>query len=115
MDKKEFHNFIMTDVLSHIEGVASRAMFGGYGIYKDGYIFGLIADNVLLFKVDETNEGQYKKYGSQYFVYSGGNHKETRMPYMSVPDEILENKEEIEKWANQSVAITKKKKSNKKQ
>ena len=31
---------------SPLGGVSAKAMFGGYGIYKDALMFGLVADNV---------------------------------------------------------------------
>ena len=41
----------MEDLVGGIAGVSSKPMFGGYGIYKDGVIFAIIADGALFFKV----------------------------------------------------------------
>lgn len=98
----------MNDVFSSIEGVSSRALFGGYGLYQDGCIFGIIVNNELYFKVDDTNAHKFEKYKSPYFVYSRGKHKKTKMPYMKVPDEVLENKKEVKNWINESAQITRK-------
>ena len=110
MKKSNLHEYIMDDVFSNIEGVTSRAMFGGYGLYKNGHIFGLIAANEIYFKVDDTNKEDYEKRGSSHFVYSRGKHKKTKMPYMKVPEEILEDSKQIESWINKSADITKNRK-----
>ena len=109
MDKtqKEFLDFVLKDVLNHIEGITSRAMFGGYGIYKDGFIFAIIADSNLYFKVGESNLQDYKSIGSEPFVYEQGNHKKTTMSYWLIPDELLYDKEEIQERVEKSVAVSK--------
>lgn len=35
---------MLSDVLGHIDGVTSKKMFGGYGLYYCGTIFGIITD-----------------------------------------------------------------------
>ena len=90
-------------------------MFGGYGIYLDGDIFAIITDDEeLRFKVDDSNRKQYEDLGSTPFVYTG--HK-TRGPmtmnYYIVPEEIMEDRDKIEDWAEQSAAISRNSKKNK--
>jgi TfoX/Sxy family transcriptional regulator of competence genes len=41
---KQYCEYVVHDVLGHIKGITARAMFGGYGLYLDGAIFGIIAD-----------------------------------------------------------------------
>lgn len=104
--------YIVTDVLGHIEGVTARRMFGGYGLYLDGRIFGIItSDADLYFKVDETNRATYEKVGSSPFIYDGwkSGKKKVTMPYWLVPEEIMEDRDKIERWVRQSALISKKK------
>ena len=107
-----FHEYVVGDVLGHIEGVTSKKMFGGYGIYLNGVIFAIITDDSeLRFKVDETNQQQYEEAGSEQFIYTGHkNKKPTPMPYWTVPEAVMENRELIEEWACQSAKISKKRK-----
>lgn len=90
--------YILEDCLGHIEGITSRAMFGGYGIYKDGLIFAIIAEDQIYFKVGDSNKADYEAINSQPFVYEQGNHKKTTMSYYEIPEEILTNPEEVEQW-----------------
>jgi DNA transformation protein len=97
--------FISEEVLGHIPGITARAMFGGYGVYKDGVIFGLIDDDRLYFKVDDTNRNDYEAAGSKPFVYLHKG-KEMSMAYWEVPEVVLENKDEVEKWLQKSVTAS---------
>jgi len=107
----DFHDYVMADVLGHIENITSKRMFGGYGIYLDGVIFAIItSDSELYFKVGDENRAQFETLGSSQFIYKGHkNKKPTPMPYWIVPEEIMEDREKIEEWARQSAVLSKKK------
>jgi DNA transformation protein and related proteins len=104
-----FFEYIRDDVMSGIDGITSRAMFGGWGFYKYGKIFGLIADGKLYFKVDDSNKAEYMSYGSKPFEYYGKKGKAITMSYWEVPSDILEDREELEEWIEKSVSIQNKK------
>lgn len=59
------------DLLSPHGAITARAMFGGYGIYQDHTIIGIIANDTLYFKVDQILIEQYKAYESEPFTYRG--------------------------------------------
>ncbi len=101
--QKQYLDFIVNDVLCDIDNITSRSMFGGYGIYKDGIIFAIIADSQLYFKVGPINIDDYKKMGSRPFVYQKGKHKSTTMSYWLVPVEILEDSDQIAGWVEKAV------------
>jgi len=105
-EKAQFLEYVVSEVLSGIDGISSRAMFGGYGIYKDSVIFAIIADEQLYFKVDESNRGDYEEYGSGPFVYSQGKHKSTTMSYWELPADIMEDRGEIAAWVNKSYTVS---------
>lgn len=106
---KAFHEYVMADVLGHIDGVTSRAMFGGWGIYKDGTIFGLIADGELYFKVNDENRQYFEDAGSHAFHYSSKDRKAVTMSYWTLPEEVMENRDDLEEWVRRSVAAGRKK------
>lgn len=106
MGSKEFHDYVMHDVLGEIPGLTSRAMFGGYGIYEHGIIFAIIADGQLYFKANKETESEYKKYGSKPFTYKMPNKKLMTMSYWLLPEEIMENREEIFLWVKKAVAVS---------
>jgi len=103
-----FYEYVINDAFMGIAGISSRAMFGGWGFYRDGKIFGIIADGKLYFKVDDSNKSEYVSYGSKAFEYHGKKGKSVTMSYWEVPSDILENREELEEWIERSLAIHRK-------
>jgi DNA transformation protein len=93
------------DLLSPFGSITSRAMFGGYGIYKDKIIIGIIIDDELYFKVDKTNKEQYKSLNSVPFTYEAKG-KSIAMSYWKVPIEIMEDEEQLSEWTEQSFLIS---------
>jgi DNA transformation protein len=93
----------VVDQFSAWKPVTVHKMFGGAGLYGDGIMFGLIADDVFYLKVDDSNRKQFEQAGSGPFrPYPG---KKTTMPYYVVPEEILESPARLGEWAAQSLAI----------
>jgi DNA transformation protein len=95
----EFLNYVI-DQLAGWGNVTARRMFGGAGLYRDGKMFGLIADDVAYLKVDDSNRGDFEKAGSAPFrPYET---KSTVMSYYEVPPEVLEQSDEFARWAGRS-------------
>jgi DNA transformation protein len=78
-------------------------MFGGYGVYCDGTMFALVADDVLYLKVDEENRGEFERAGAAPFIYDAKG-KRTAMPYFRAPDEALESRDLAAPWARSAYA-----------
>lgn len=110
---KDYAKYVTEDLMSEIDGISARAMFGGFGMYKDGIIFGLIVENQLYFKVDETTMEKYKKLGGKPFEYEMRG-KVSAMPYWLVPETILDNVEELRMWVEEAAEISLKAKLTKK-
>jgi DNA transformation protein and related proteins len=113
MTKSEYCNYIL-DLLSPMGNITARTMFGGYGIYMNHVIFGIIANDILYFKVDDTNRNDYINKGSEPFSYEAKRKKNIIMSYWQVPLDILEDSEVLYDWANKSCCISKNKKKTKK-
>ena len=93
------------DMLSDLGDVRSRAMFGGYGIYHDGVMIGLIASGVFYLKVDDGNRGTFEAEGSQPFTYRRKDQeKAVSMSYWEVPADVLENREALCQWTRDAHA-----------
>ncbi len=61
----------LNEVLQPLGTVRSKKMFGGFGVYCDGVMFGLIADDILYLKADDINKGMFEAEGQGRFVYEG--------------------------------------------
>ena len=62
----EFRDHVL-DLLAPLGPVTARRMFGGFGIYLDGVMFALIADDILYLKVDDRTRPDYEAAGSAPF------------------------------------------------
>lgn len=104
---RSFADYVLRDVLSGVRGIRSRAMFGGWGIYKDGVFFALIADGELYFKADDANRADFEAAGSKPFRYARKGRAAVTMSYWQVPEDVLERKDEIGRWVARSVEAAK--------
>lgn len=95
---KDFHDYIMYDVMSDISGISSKPMFGGYGVYKDGKIFAILFEGKLYFKVGDSNRADFEKAGSKPFVYSKKKKGTVSLSYFELPVDVMEDKEQLEAW-----------------
>ena len=96
------------DQLSEWGNVTIRRMFGGAGLYRDGKMFALVANDVVYLKVDETNKDKYLAAGSSPLKPFPG--RPTILSYFEIPPDILEDEEELIEWAEESLSIQKKQK-----
>ena len=95
---KEFVSYVV-ELMQSIGPVRAKAMFGGHGVFLEELMFGLIADNVLFLKVDKQSESNFKTRGLEAFTYMKKG-KEFKMSYYQAPEEVLEDVEEMNYWAN---------------
>lgn len=89
----------IVDLLQFIGPVESKSMFGGFGLFLEGLMFGLIANNELYLKVDGENRLDYEELGLQAFSF-GKNGKEFKMSYYQAPEETMEDAELLSSWAS---------------
>lgn len=99
-EEKEFVTYLV-ELMQSIGPVSAKSMFGGYGLFRDGLMFGLVADSVLYLKVDKETENEFKAKGLEAFTYNKKG-KEYKMSYYQAPEEALEEVEEMRFWANKA-------------
>ncbi len=64
-------------------------MFGGVGLYSDDTFFGILAADVLYFKVDDTNRRQYEQADSKPLKPYAD--RPMTMSYYDVPASVVED------------------------
>lgn len=84
------------DQLSTFGEVETKKMFGGVSFYKNGLMFGLLGHDVFHLKADDINRPDYEAKGMTAFLASAG---KKGLPYYQVPAEVLEDRDELKKWA----------------
>ena len=95
--EKEFASHVV-NLMQSIGPVNAKFMFGGYGIFLERLMFGLIADSVLYLKADKDTENEFKAKGLEKFTYNKKG-KEFKMSYYQAPDEVIEDGGEMRSWA----------------
>jgi DNA transformation protein len=89
---------LLQDVLGGLGPVSVRRMFGGAGVYADGMMFGLVADDTLYLKADAETKAAFEAEGLGPYGY-GGKGKRIDLPYWRAPERLLDDPEEMVAWA----------------
>ena len=88
----------LVERLAVIDGITSKKMFGGNGIFHDGKMFGIVDSKGQYFlKADDTNREEFETAGAE---------KHGRMPYYSIPASVLDDRETLISWVSKSIAIS---------
>lgn len=98
---KDFSDYVR-EQLQLLPAVTSVRMFGGLGLYSEGLFFALIAGDTLYFKVDASNRDDYLQRGAPPFKPFPD---KPSMSYYGVPADVLEDADELARWARKSVAV----------
>ena len=87
----------LVEELGPLGDLSWKKMFGGAGVFVDGSMFALIdSDARLHLKVDDSNRARFEEAGSE---------KHGRMPYYSVPADVLEDDARLLEWGRASAEI----------
>ncbi len=89
----------LVDQLSGLGGVYTKRMFGGVGFFKDGRMFGMIADDLFRLKADAASQSDFEQAGMSPFA-PYGDHR--TMPYWEVPADVLEDAFLLCVWATKA-------------
>jgi DNA transformation protein and related proteins len=90
-----------------VRGVTSRRMFGGLCLFYQGKAFGLIGEDVLYLKVDDSNRADFEAAGMSAFA-PFADKPEYKMGYYEVPIDVLEDRERLRDWSLKAIAVSKK-------
>lgn len=94
----------LTDLLTPWGEVTFKAMFGGYGLYRQGKIFAIVVEDTLYFKVGDSNRMDYEAAGSTPFTYESKG-KPVAMSYWQVPVDVLDDTDTLCTWAEKAYQV----------
>lgn len=103
MPDHSFKEFVL-DQLSALPELRARAMFGGHGLYAGERFFGILFEGRLFFKTDAQSQADYVARGMGPFTYEMKGRKMS-MAYHEVPPDVLENRQELVRWAERAIKI----------
>lgn len=100
----------MSDLVPHLldlwsgwRPVATRRMFGGWGLYADGAMFGLVTGGVLYLKTDENNRAAFDAAGLRPFVFERQG-QPVEVSFCEAPAGVLDDPAEAAHWAEMAWA-----------
>jgi DNA transformation protein and related proteins len=96
------HDFI-SEIFAVFGPVAVRRMFGGAGLYADGIMFALVADEIIYLKADEHSIPVFEREGMGPFAY-GKAGRRVIMSYWRMPDRLYDDPDELARWAAEALA-----------
>jgi DNA transformation protein len=94
---------LVADLLAGWRPVVVRRMFGGAGVFCDGLMLGLIADDTLYLRADATTQPSFIAAGSQPFSYEVQGRSRS-LPYYRCPDAAIEDPQLLAAWAEAAYA-----------
>jgi DNA transformation protein len=96
----------LVDHLASLGDARGRAMFGGFGVYLDGFIIGIIAFDTFFLKTDETNRPAFEAAGAQPFAYQRGGEPAVSTTYWECPADVLEEPDQLRSWVVKSLSVS---------
>lgn len=103
-----FHDFVR-ELLRGVPGLTIKRMFGGAGIYSQGVMFGLIADDTIHIKTDDALKEELTEEGSGPFVWEpkSGPRVGERIDfsYWRLPDAALDDPDLALMWARKAIGV----------
>jgi DNA transformation protein len=101
--QQQYLTYIL-EQLSALGSLRSNRMFGGIGLYSRELFFGLIDDDTLFFKTDESNIASYRERKMPRFM-PFPDRPEAVLGYHQVPADVIEDAEQLVDWARRSVEV----------
>lgn len=98
----EYVEFLL-EQLESLGPVEAKRMFGGFGVYCDALMFGIVANDQFYLKVDDTNRPDFEAADLEPFTFTRGT-RTFAMSYYEAPPDALDDREELCRWARDAFA-----------
>lgn len=89
----------VAELMDGFARVQAKPMFGGFGIYRDGLMFALIADETLYFKVDDASRARFDARGLAPFTYETKGGRKSSLNYREAPPEVYDEPGHMAAWS----------------
>jgi DNA transformation protein len=95
----------LEEQLAPLGSVAMRRMFGGIGVFCDGLMFGIVADDAVFLKADDINRAAFAAEGLGPLTYKAKG-RTIELPYWRVPERLFDDPDEMLEWARGALAAS---------
>jgi DNA transformation protein len=94
----------LADLFEPLGGVSLKRMFGGLGIFREGLMFALVADDVLYFKTDDATRPGFDAEGCGPFIYQTKDGPRSTS-YWRAPERLFDEPDDFREWAMTAFAV----------
>jgi DNA transformation protein len=108
---ESYRTFLLDQLGRAVDRVRMKSMFGGAGVYSGEFFFAIVDDDVLYLKVDDSNRPDFEARGMQPFRPFGEGGEV--MQYYQLPEELLEDPDELKPWLEKAILVAERKKKRK--
>jgi len=100
---ESFADFLR-EQLAPLGRVTMRRMFGKTGVFCDGAMLGMIADNTLYFRVDDENRATFKEAESFPPLNYEKKGETIDLSFWRAPERLFDEPDELVAWARAALA-----------
>jgi DNA transformation protein len=108
MSEASFHEFV-SELFAGVGAISIKRMFGGAGVYAEGLMFGLLADDVIYIKVDTPLKAELMQENSAPFVWTPENGpragEKVEMGYWRLPEGALDEPDLAAQWGRKALMV----------
>lgn len=100
----EYRTFL-EELFAGLGGVAVRRLFNFDGLFCDDTMFGVVLNERVFLKTDETSRRDFVAEGSGPFAYRARDGQEITTSYYEFPARLLDDPDEALTWARRALDI----------
>src|SRR5262249_32831159 len=94
----------LREQLAPLGRVTMRRMFGKTGVFCDGVMLGMVADNTLYFRVDDHNRTDFKEAESSPPLNYEKKGETIDLSFWRAPERLFDEPDELVAWARAALA-----------
>jgi DNA transformation protein len=94
----------LRDQLAPLDPIATRRMFGVTGLFCEGVMFGMIAEDALYLRVDDHNRAAFKEAEAFPLLSYEKQGRTIDLSFWRVPDRLFDEPDELIAWARAGLA-----------
>lgn len=93
----------LEELFEPVGHVTVKRMFGGAGVFYQGVMIALSANEVLYLKVDSESDPRFEEEGLEPFVFEAANGRRAVMSFRQMPEICFDDPDELIEWARLAI------------
>ncbi|HEY4941020.1 MAG TPA: TfoX/Sxy family protein [Rhizomicrobium sp.] len=94
----------LREQLAPLGRITLRRMFGKTGVFCDGLMFAMVADDTLYFRVDDHNRAAFEEAASFPPLNYKSKGRTIDLSFWRAPDRLFDEPDELVRWARVALA-----------